>query len=266
MVMRLLALTLLVWVTGCGVRVSNEASSGRTALLTGKPEDAVVHFKRGVESQPDYVIDTPPLRQSIWSYLGRAYYSTGQFGEAKMAFSRALQLDGGDFLARLYLGLISLRESTPQTTAKGDNSFGVNEIFFALKEKISPRRLAALVKERGANFELTAELEKELRRAGADDELVGQVRASSRLRANAAPVQPGVREIERALKEIQSWQVGVRKTDVGRTWDSRKQISSRVDTGLSLISTRRTDRPEFVAALETLGRVIDEEVDQARSK
>jgi len=266
MVMRFFALTLLALVTGCGVRVSNEASSGRAALLTGKPEEAVAHFKRGAESQPDYVIDTPPLRQSIWSYLGRAYYGTGQFSEAKSAFSRALQLDGGDFLARLYLGLISLRESTPQTAVKGDNSFGANEILYALKEKVSPRRLAALVKERGANFDLTAELEKELRRAGADDELVGQVRASSRVRANAVPVQPGVREIERALKEIQSWQVGVRKTDVGRTWDSRKQISSRVDTGLSLISTRRTDRPEFVAALEPLGRVIDEEVDLTRSK
>src|SRR5258706_3890862 len=266
MVMRFFALTLLALVTGCGVRVSNEASSGRAALLTGNPEEAVAHFKRGAESQPDYVIDTPPLRQSIWSYLGRAYYGTGQCSEAKSAFSRALQLDDGDFLARLYLGLISLRESTPQTAAKGDNSFSLNEILFALKEKVSPRRLAALVKERGANFDLTAELAKELRRAGADDELVGQVRASSRVRATVAPVQPGVREIERALKEIQSWQVGVRKTDVGRTWDSRKQISSRVDTGLSLISTRRTDRPEFVAALDPLGRVIDEEVDLKRSK
>jgi len=264
--MRLFALSLLALVAGCGVRVANEASSGRAALLTGNPDEAVAHFKRGAESQPDYVIDTPPLRQSIWSYLGRAYYGTGQFSDAKTAFGRALQIDGGDFLARLYLGLISLRESTPQTAVKGDNSFGVNEILYALKEKISPRRLAALVKERGANFDLTAELEKELRRAGADDELVNQVRASGRVRVSAPPVQPGVREIERALKEIQFWQVGVRKTEVGRTWDSRKQISSRVDTGLSLISTRRTDRPEFVAALESLGRVIDEEVDLTRSK
>jgi hypothetical protein len=224
----------------------------------------------------DAALPGRPVRLGVWmrSNGGFRLSATVRDADVNIADKKThttwtigpLQLDGGDFLARLYLGLISLRESTPQTTAKGDNSFGVNEILYALKEKVSPRRLAALVKERGANFELTAELEKELRRAGADDELVGQVRASSRLRANVAPIQPGVREIERALKEIQSWQVGVRKTDVGRTWDSRKQISSRVDTGLSLISIRRTDRPEFVAALEPLGRVIDEEVDLTRSK
>jgi tetratricopeptide (TPR) repeat protein len=269
--MRILTLLIVVGLSsGCGVQVANEASSGRSALLSGNSDEAIMHFKRVAGAQPDYVVDTPPLRQSIWTYLGRANYSGGRFGEAKEAFARALNLDSGEFMARLYLGVIAFREAGPAlTAAKTDNSFNLSEILFALKEKISPKRLAALVKERGANFELTTESEKELRRSGGDDELVTQIRAGARPRSVVAPAslaQRGLREIEQALREIEVWYAGVRKSQEGRAWDTRKQISSRVDSSLAMISARRTDRPEFTSDLESLGRAIDDAVEQLRKK
>jgi tetratricopeptide (TPR) repeat protein len=256
--------------SGCGVPITNEIFLGRDALSSGNSDLAISHFKRVADAQPDYVIDTPPLRQSIWTYLGRAYYGAGQLGEAKGALSRALKLDGAEFLARLYLGVITFREAGPALPpAKADTALSLSEILFALKEKISPKRLVALVKGRGANFELTAETEKELRRTGGDDELLAQIRASARSRPTVnptSPAQPGLREIERALKEIQSWHAGVRKSQLGRAWDARKQISSRVDANLAMISGRRTERPEFITGIESLGHAIDEEVDLLRKK
>jgi tetratricopeptide (TPR) repeat protein len=268
--MRILALLLVVGVMGgCGLQVANEVSSGRSALSSGNSELAISHFSRAAETKPDYVVDTPPLRQSVWTYLGRAYYGAGRLADAKDAFTRALKLDAGEFLARLYWGVITFREAGPAVPAKADNSFSLSEILFALKEKISSRRLASLVKERGANFELTADAEKELRRTGADDELVAQIRESVRPRPTIKPsslAQQGLREIERALKEIQDWQARVRKSELGRAWDARKQLSSRVDSSLAMISARRTDRPEFVTGLESIGHVIDEELDLRHKK
>jgi tetratricopeptide (TPR) repeat protein len=269
--MQLCALLIMaVVLSGCGVRIANETSLGRDALSSGNSDLAISHFKRVTDAQPDYVVDTPPLRQSIWTYLGRAYYGAGRFAEAKEALSRALKFDGGEFLARLYLGVMTFREAGPALpAAKTDSSFGLSDILYALKEKVSPRRLAALVKERGANFELSAETEKELRRTGGDDELMAQIRASARSRPTVAansPAQQGLREVERALKEIQNWHIGVRNSELGRAWDTRKQISSRVESSLSMISARRTDRPEFLTGLESLGRAIDEEVDLLRKK
>src|SRR5438094_9156803 len=99
--------------SGCGVQVSNDVELGRTALKVSNPELAVTFFQRTAESQSDYVVDTPPLRQGIWTYLGRAYYDAGRLSEAHDALSRALTRDSCDFIARLYLGLVMLRPADP---------------------------------------------------------------------------------------------------------------------------------------------------------
>ena len=152
---------------------------------------------------------------------------------------------------------------------KSDNSFALNDVLFILKERVSPKRVATLVKERGASFDLNADGEKELRRAGADDELIAQIRASGRARLNVplnSSSQQALRDIERALKEIQGWHAAVRKTESSRGWDGRKLISARVDASLAMIVNKRTDRPEFIVGLESVGRTIDEEVDLLRKK
>ena len=218
------SLILLLFIaSGCGVRVATEVQSGRAALMAGNPELALTYFQRGVESQPDYVVDLPPLQEGIWTYLGRAYYETGKLPEAREALSQALKRNDGDFIARLYLGLALLRiKGMP---AKADNSFALKDILYALGEKVSSKRLSSLVNERGMNFDFTPEAEKELRKAGADDELMEQIRMSAKggTKIPESPAQQGLREVERALKEIQSWQARIRKTDYGQFWDTRKR-------------------------------------------
>ena len=81
--MKVALILLLFIVSGCGVQVASEVQSGRAALIAGNPEQALTHFQRGAESQPDYVVNLPPLQQSIWTYLGRAYYETGKLTEAR---------------------------------------------------------------------------------------------------------------------------------------------------------------------------------------
>jgi hypothetical protein len=237
--------------------------------MSGKADAAVFHFERTAEAQPDYVVDNPPLRQSIWTYLGRAYYDARRVTDARSAFTQALKRDNGDFMARLYLGVIAFREAGPPPALKADNSLALSDIIFTLKEKVSPRRVAALVKERGTRFDLNADGEKELRRAGADGELIAQIRASGRARSNvvlSSSGQQAVRDIQRSLKEIQSWHAAVRKTESSRGWDGRKLISARVDTSLAMITNNRTGRPEFVIGLESIGPTIEEEVDLLREK
>jgi len=259
-------LLLLFIASGCGVQAATEVQSGRTALMAGNPELALTHFQRGVESQPDYVVDLPSLQESIWTYLGRAYYETGKLPEAREALSQALKRNDGDFIARLYLGLAVLRIKGPP--AKADYFFAFKDILYALGEKVSSKRLASLVKDRGVNFDLTPEGEKELKKAGADDELMEQIRISAKGRTKIpeSPAQQGLPEVERALKEMQSWQARIRKTDYGQFWDTRKRISSQIEASLSMIATKKTDRQDFIAGLESIGRTIEEEVDLARRK
>ena len=251
-------------ISGCVIPVATEVESGRTALIAGNPEMALAHFQRGARAQPDYVADLSPLREGIWTYLGRAYYDSGKLSEAREALAQALKRDEGDFMARLYLGLTFLRVKSSPTQA--DKSFALADILYALKERVSPKRVAALVKERGTTFSLTGEMEKDLRTAGADDELMEQIRMSARNRSRVEepPAQQGLREAERALKEIQNWQERIRGTDYGRFWDARKRIRSQVEANLTMIVTKKTDRQEFISGLEWIGRAIEEEVDLAR--
>jgi hypothetical protein len=73
-----------------------------------------------------------------------------------------------------------------------------------------------------------------------------------------------LREAERALKEIQAWQDRIRGTEYGRFWDARKRIRAQVEANLTMIATKKTDRQEFLAGLEWIGKAIEEEVQLVR--
>ena len=101
----------LVFVTGCaGVQVEQDVQDGRAALLTGRSDDAVNYFGRAAESNPNYKTSYT-LRESVWTYLGRAYYETGKYPEARTALDKALASDKNDYVARLYLGMTLVRSN-----------------------------------------------------------------------------------------------------------------------------------------------------------
>ena len=114
----------LVFVTGCAtLQIEQHVQDGRTALLTGRPDDAVNYFSRVAESNPNYKTSYT-LRESVWTYLGRAYYETGKYPDARTALDKALTSDKNDDVARLYLGMTFVRSN--------DRDRGVAEMETAL--------------------------------------------------------------------------------------------------------------------------------------
>ncbi|HEY7323169.1 MAG TPA: tetratricopeptide repeat protein [Candidatus Binatia bacterium] len=102
-----------VFVAACAtLQTEQDVKDGRVALMTGRPDDAVKYFSRAAESNPNY--KTPyVLRESVWTYLGRAYYETGKYPEARTTLDKALASDNNDYVARLYLGMTLVRSNDP---------------------------------------------------------------------------------------------------------------------------------------------------------
>ena len=111
------------------------------------------YFEQIAKRDPNYVAPFTSFRESIWTYLGRAQYQSGKLVEAKRSLERALSQIPGDSVAKLYLALTNLRL---QTTEKATNPFTLQDISFALRERVEPKRVAALVRERGVAFDLTS--------------------------------------------------------------------------------------------------------------
>ena len=81
---------LVILIYGCaGLRVGQEVQAGRTALQTGRPNDAVAHLTRAAELDPTYTVHWR-LREGVLTYLGRAYYETGKYDEARRSLEKAL--------------------------------------------------------------------------------------------------------------------------------------------------------------------------------
>ena len=108
---------LLASVYGCaGSQAAHQIQEGRLALLTGKPEIAVQHFEQAAAL--DSKIGGSPLQESAWTYVGRAYYGTMKYSLARQALDRALAQNKDDDVARLYVGLIDVREQMNETSRK----------------------------------------------------------------------------------------------------------------------------------------------------
>ena len=116
-------LAALIYVSGCA-GVGQDVQAGRNALQTGRAKEAVGFLMRAAEVDPSYKI---PYRipEGVLAYLGRAYYETGNDGEARKTLEKAVSLDKDDPLARLYLGLTLLRD--------GDRERGRKEVEGGLK-------------------------------------------------------------------------------------------------------------------------------------
>lgn len=105
--------TFVVLCSCVGSQVAREVQLGRNALQTGNPQAAVGYLRNAAVLDPNY--KTPySIRESVWTYLGRAYYEVGNFPEARRALEKALSDNKDDPLARLYLGLTLLRSGDQQ--------------------------------------------------------------------------------------------------------------------------------------------------------
>ncbi len=116
-------LSALIYVSGCA-GVGQDVLAGRNALQTGRPTDAVSYLMRAAAADPDYrTPDRVPER--VLTYLGRAYYETGNDSDARKTLEKAVSTHQDDPLAHLYLGLTLLRD--------GDRERGRKEIESGLK-------------------------------------------------------------------------------------------------------------------------------------
>jgi len=118
------SLVALLFTSGCATfQVQTDIASGRRAFLVGDHEAALGYFQRAARIDPDSAYYGTALQENIWSYVGRSEYSAGRFVQARkslgMALSRnrdetASRLDGGQDMARLYLGLTLARSGERQ--------------------------------------------------------------------------------------------------------------------------------------------------------
>jgi len=254
--------------SGCvAFEVGGEIQLGRMALLRGEPNLALVHFQRAAQSDPNSLANFTPLQQGVWTYVGRAYYAMGKLPEAHQALERATSRYEHDSLAKLYLGLTLIRQRKKQKTEK---PFSLDDIIFALKEGIAPKRVATLTKERGVESELTSEAEVKLRRAGADDQLVDEIKTirveyARKRGAEEFLKEHGAKEVEAAMRQLLNWLDNIdQNTTYGRFWDPGGKIRSQIQANLAIISAREIDWQKLIAGGEWVGKEMEEEIDRAR--
>jgi tetratricopeptide (TPR) repeat protein len=258
----------LLFVVACAaLDRGGEFLSGRRALMTGDYQTASAYFERVAQSDPNYVAPFSSFRESIWTYLGRAQYQTGKLTDAKRSLERALSQLPDDSVAKLYLGLTNIRLQT--TEKKTGNPFTVQDISFALRERVEPKRVAALARERGVAFDLTAESEGQLRKAGADDLLLDEIkkiRADGTKQKKVDAIQLGeqAKALSVALTAIRDQLDYLNTTRSGVFWDPNKEIRAHIQTALSLLSVPQPDWQKVLNTGEWVGQKLEEEIDQVR--
>ena len=112
--------SLAIYLSGCAsIQTAGDVTQGRQAYLIGNNEAALSYFQRAAQRDPDYIYGTP-LRQGVWSYVGRTEYTVGRLAQARQSLERALSMNQREDIARLYLGMTLARE--------GDRQRGLKEI------------------------------------------------------------------------------------------------------------------------------------------
>jgi tetratricopeptide (TPR) repeat protein len=232
--------------------------------LLGDTNGAMSYFQPIANADPQYVARNGPLWESIWTYLGRAHYQAGNFVQAREALEKGLTYHNQDNMGRLYLGLTIAR--LPAGSGK-TTGFSVQDISFALREGVEAERVAVLARERGINFDLTKDIENQLRKAGADTRLIDEIR---KIRALTAGKSEG--QTTRAAKELTSALTGlrndlntfIRNSGQGRFWDPGSSLRKEIDNGLTLLAAREPDWSRIIFTAESLGQKLEEEIDRAR--
>ena len=241
--------------------------AGRRALMRGEPDNALSYFESVARSDPAYVSESDSPRKSIWTYVGRAHYNSGRYDAARSAFEKALAQRSDDYVAKMYLGLTLVRPSPPPPPS---NAFNLQEVTFALREGVEPKRVAALARGRGVAFDITKETESQLRSAGADTFLLNELRSlrgdsSKQAKPGEARRAQGAKELTAALSGLLEWlDYTVAHTTQGKFWDPSQEIRKQIQTSAKQVAAQPLDWQPVIANLEWLGYQLEEESDRAR--
>ena len=258
----------LFLIIGCATLESGgQFTAGRQALMRGDNATALAFFEQVASQNPNYVAPFTSFRESIWTYLGRAQYQSGKLVEAKGSLERAVSQLPDDWMAKLYLALTNIRLQTSEKVI--NDPLSLEDISFALRERVEPKRVAALARERGVAFDLTANSESQLRKAGADDFLIGQIKE---VRAQALKQKKTTEgQLGEQAKALTVAFIGVRdqldflsKSRTGIFWDPNREIRSQIQSGLSLLQAARPDWPKVLSIGEQIGQDLEEEIDLVR--
>jgi tetratricopeptide (TPR) repeat protein len=114
------------FISGCAAfNAGGDMQRGRYALMRGDSKLAAGHFQRASEIDPNLYYRIGPMKEGIWTYLGRAHYDSGDVKLAQTALEQARKRHPDDNFAPMYLGL-ALSKS-------GDRQRAVQELQTGLK-------------------------------------------------------------------------------------------------------------------------------------
>jgi hypothetical protein len=155
------------------------------------------------------------------------------------------------------------------TAAPSRNPFSLQEVTFALKEGVEPRRIATLARERGVSFDLNQETESQLRNVGADNQLLDEIRkiraGAARAKTSDNQLSQAAADIRAALTGLNEWLNYIKANSLeGRFWDPGGEIRAKLQEGLVLIAARAPNWDAVLANGEWIGYQLVEEVDRAR--
>lgn len=257
----------LLWLTACAaLGTQSEFLAGRRALLRGETENALSYFDPIARSDPGFASNSVLPRKNIWTYVGRAHYNAGRYDIARSAFEKALSQRSDDHVARLYYGLTLLR---PSPAPAPTNAFSLQELAFALREGVEPKRVATLARGRGVAFDLNKETESQLRTAGADTFLVNELKSlrsesAKRAKSSESSKAQGGKELATALSGLLAWLNDiVANSPQGRFWDPSREILKQIQLTQKQVTASPPDWDTVISNAEWLGYTLEEESDRA---
>ena len=119
LVFSICVLNLALFFSGCAAfQVGSDVQRGRYALMRGDSKVALAHFQQAAQMDPGYAYRIGPIREGVWTYVGRAEYAGGDFTAARKSLEQARSLHPDDPFAPLYLGLALSKAGDQQTAAK----------------------------------------------------------------------------------------------------------------------------------------------------
>ena len=114
-----------LFVSGCAsFEAGGNVQRGRYALMRGDAKLAVDYFQRATEIDANYAMYLGPMKEGVWTYLGRAHYDNGDFKSAITALEQGRKSHPDDVFEPLYFGMALAKD--------GDRQRGVKEIYAGL--------------------------------------------------------------------------------------------------------------------------------------